>query len=346
MLFQQILLKILTSFQNERTISAAYHLLKGKRSGQTIQDVGLFKLYQFFGLLPKLTRSKFDEQIDILFAKNTIVIEESGYFQMTAEGEKLAEEPLPFVFDSWHYRGNEHQFFARLSLVVQSLSHQKNGVRAFIPIERNETVQHWVRNFLMKNNYQQQRLQQALYAEMEQCLQNLKVEENIKDLLIYRLTGFEQPGYTWQQLAFGYHMQEMDVQLLYISGLHQWLIEIEQNNDAYPILQQLAEGIRVEALLTDSANTTAKLYNKGYSLEQISHMRKLKTSTIEDHLVELAMNDTHFSIDPFVSKEEQQQVLQTVDAYDTKRLCTLHEILPQISYFQLRLTLAKGVDNV
>ena len=76
MLFQQILLTILSTFQNERTISAAYHLLKGKRSGQTIQDVGLFKLYQFFGLLPKLSRKKFEEQLDLLFAKNMIVLEE------------------------------------------------------------------------------------------------------------------------------------------------------------------------------------------------------------------------------------------------------------------------------
>lgn len=344
MLIQQILLKILASFQNERTISAAYHLLKGKRSGQTIQDVGLFKLYPFFGLLPKLSRQKFDEQIDLLFVKNTIVIEENGYYKMTEKGIELAEEPLELTLDSWHYRGNEHVFFSRLSLVVQSLSFQASGVRAFIPIERNETIQQWVRQFLVKNRYHEQPLQQQLSNEITESLQQLAIDEKIKDLLIYRLSGYEQPGFTWQQLAFGYHLQEMDVQLLYIVGLQQWLNDIYRANETYPILQQLAQGILVEVMLTDSANETAKLYKNGYSIEQISQMRRLKTSTIEDHLVELAMNDTSFSIETFISKEDQQQIRTTVEDYQTKKLRTLRELLPHLDYFQLRLTLAKGAN--
>ena len=345
MLLQQILLTILSSFQNERTISAAYHLLKGKRSGQTIQDVGLFKLYPFFGLLPKLSRQKFEEQLDILFAKNRIALEENGYYQLTDEGEEAAKNALDFFFDGWHYRGNEHLFFGRLSLIVQSLSHQQNGVKAFIPIERNEQVQQWVRQFLVQHNYGRQFLQQPLYEEITTSLGQLSVDEKLKDIVIYRLTGFNQPGYTWQQLAFGYHMQEIDIQLLYISTLHQWLNEIYRTPECYPILSALTQGVRVEELLTDSANTTAKLYKKGYSIEQICQMRKLKMSTIEDHLVELAMNDSSFSIEPFVSNEEQQQIFEAVEAYATKKLRTLHEILPHISYFQLRLTLAKGATN-
>ena len=345
MLFQQILLTILSTFQNERTISAAYHLLKGKRSGQTIQDVGLFKLYQFFGLLPKLSRKKFEEQLDLLFAKNMIEIEESGYFRLTDEGMEASKNAPDLFFDGWHYRGNEHLFFGRLSLVVQSLSHQQNGVKAFIPIERNEQVQQWVRQFLVHHNYGRQLLQQPLYEEITNSLGLLPLDEKLKDIIVYRLTGFNQPGYTWQQLAFGYHMQEMDVQLLYISTLHQWLKEIFHTPESYPILSTLAQGIRVEVVLTDSANTTAKLYKKGYSIEQICLMRKLKTSTIEDHLVELAMNDSDFSIEPFVSIEEQQQIFEAIEAYETKRLRTLHEILPHISYFQLRLALAKGATN-
>ena len=41
-MFHQILLQIFQKLNKERTISAAYHVLRGKRSGQTIQDIGLF----------------------------------------------------------------------------------------------------------------------------------------------------------------------------------------------------------------------------------------------------------------------------------------------------------------
>ncbi|MER1956286.1 MAG: helix-turn-helix domain-containing protein [Solibacillus sp.] len=345
MLIQQILLKVLHIFQQERTVSAAFHLLKGKRSGQTIQDVGLYKLYPFFGLLPKLTRQNFEQHIDLLFAKNYIDIDENGYYKMSEQGQALAKQPLDVTFDSWHYRGNEHVFFGRLSLVVQSLSHQINNHQAFIPIERNEQIQHWVRQFLIANHFQHRTLQPLLYDEMSLSLEKLSIEENVKELLMYRLTGYNEPGFTWQQLAFGYQLQEMDVQLMYISGLHAWLIEIEQQKPNYPLLAKMAENIRVEALLTNSALETAQLYKKGRSLEEISHIRRLKMSTIEDHVVEMAMNEPNFSIDDFVPLEAQQQILQAMEDYETKRLKTLKEILPHVSYFQLRITLAKGATT-
>lgn len=342
MLIQQILIKILHTFQQERTVSAAYHLLKGKRSGQTIHDVGLYNLYSFFGLLPKLARHKFDEQIDLLFAKNIIIIEENGYYAMTENGKQLAEQPLPLSFDGWHYRGNEHVFFGRLSLIIQSLSHQLHNKTAFIPIEKNEQTQQWVRQFLVRHHYQNRLLQQTIYAEMTASLSGLTIEETMKDLLMYRLTGYNEPGFTWQQLAFGYNMQEMDVQLHYISGLHAWLNVLHNENSQYPLLNEIMQNIRMEVVLTASANSTAKLYKAGRTIEEISHIRRLKLSTIEDHIVELAMNEPNFSIEPFITTEEQKQILAAVEDYDTKRLKTLKELLPQLSYFQLRLTLAKG----
>lgn len=345
MLIQQILLKILHTFGQERTISAAFHLIKGKRSGQTIHDVGLYKLYPFFGLLPKLSRAKFDEQIDLLFAKNTIVIEESGYYKLTDTGKELAAKPLSLSFDGWHYRGNEHLFFGRLSLVIQSLSHQLYRKKAFIPIEKNEQIQQWVRQFLLRHHYQNQLLQQALFNEIIASLSELPIEENSKDLLLYRLTGYNEPGYTWQQLAFGYDRQEIDVQLLYISALHTWLNKLAHEETRCPLLFEMTENIRVEVLLTASANATAKLYNQGKSVEEISQIRRLKISTIEDHIVELAMNEVSFSIEPFVTKEQQQQILTAVEDYETKRLKTLKEIVPNVSYFQLRLALAKGATT-
>lgn len=342
MLIQQILLKILHTFQQERTVSAAFHLLKGKRSGQTIQDVGLYKLYPYFGLLPKLARHKFEQHIDLLFAKNLIDLDENGYYAMTDAGKALAMEPLQVNFDSWLYRGNEHIFFGRLALIVQSLSHQLHGQKAFIPIERNEQIQNTVRHFLVQHHYQNGLLQPLLYKEMMESLGKLPIDEKAKDLLVYRLTGYNEPGFTWQQLAFGLHLQEMDVQLIYISSLHAWLNEIYAQPEQYPLLRDIAQNIQVEAMLTASANTTAQLYKNGRTIEEISQIRRLKTSTIEDHIVEMAMNEPHFSIDKFVSKEDQQQILTTIEAYETKRLKTLKELIPHVSYFQLRLTMAKG----
>ena len=50
-----ILLTIISRIDGERTIYAGLHLLRGKRSGQTLQDVEYYGLKDFFGILPKLT---------------------------------------------------------------------------------------------------------------------------------------------------------------------------------------------------------------------------------------------------------------------------------------------------
>lgn len=341
MIFQQILLQIFHKFNKERTISAAYHLLRGKRSGQTIQDVGIFKLYDFFGLLPKLSRQSFDAEVAKLVAEGLIHIQDDGYYVLT---EKACEQisHLPNIsFDGWHYRGNEHIFFARLTLVVQSLSYHKEGEMSFSPVVKEESTQKWVKSFLRAMHYQSGLLQQQLFEEIKLSLEQAQLTEQACTLIIYRLSGVGVPGWTWQQLAHVQGVEPVDVQLQFIEGLHNWLHTIDETS-AYPLLQKMAEDVRVVVMLTGSANQTAQLFRQGYSIEQIAFMRGLKLSTIEDHLVELAMNDPKFPIEQFVSKEDICLVSEKIQQLRTRKLKNLHEAIAHLSYFQLRLIIAKG----
>jgi len=342
LLLQQILLAILYKLNNERTVNAAYHLLRGKRSGQTIQDVGMFKLYPYFGMLRKLPRQKFEQEVEQLIKGNFMTVDEKGYFTLTDMGEQQAKElQLPY-FDGWHYRGNEHVFFARLSLIVQSLSNQTAGVRAFIPTQRNEQIQAWCRHFLRHTKYQSNPIQQPLYEEIVASLQQSSTTTLQKTLLMSRLTGVGVAGVPWQQLSFQYEMSEIDCQLQFVSALHRWLDVITSSPQQYRYLVKLAENIRVDNVLTGSAYQTAQLYYQGHSIEQICMLRNLKKSTIEDHIVELAMNEPSFDITPFVTCEDQQLVHTAVEDYATRKLRVLHEVLPHLTYFQIRLALAKG----
>ncbi|MFF5993584.1 helix-turn-helix domain-containing protein [Lysinibacillus sp. KU-BSD001] len=342
MILQQILLHIFYKLNNERTINAAYHLLRGKRSGQTIQDVGIFKLYPHFGLLRKLSRQTFEQEVQTLRDNDYITVDENGYFTLTAAGEEqVSQLQLPY-FDGWHYRGNEHIFFARLSLVVQSLSNQSAGIHAFIPVQREEQIQAWCRQFLRDTKYQSNAIQQSLYEEIISSLEQSAMPTLQKELLMNRLTGVGVIGIPWQQLSFEYQMPELDCQLQFVSGLHRWLDAINHDGTRWSYLSKLAEQIRMENVLTGSAYQTAQLYHQGYAVEQICEMRRLKPSTIEDHLVELAINEPTFDITPFVTMEEQRQVHSAVEDYATRKLKVLHTVLPHLTYFQIRLVLAKG----
>ena len=342
MVFEQILLQILYQFKQERTISAPYHLLRGKRSGQTIQDVGIYHLHNYFGLLPKLDRKIYNETLSRLTSSNYLTIDEDGKYDLTTFTLNKLEHFRKIPFDGWHFRGNEHLFFARLSLVVQALSYKYAGQMSFIPIQKDEQVQQWVREFLVHHDYQKAPLQSMLLKEIIQSLEKINLPNKEKEIVINRLSGHELAGLTWQQISVQAEMAEMDIQLLYISCLHSWLNEIILNERLYPILHQLTRDIKIKIPLSGSAFQTAELFYKGCSIKEISEIRRLKESTIEDHIVELAMNEPQLPIEQFITKEDMEKILTVVNDYQTRKLKILHEILPHLSYFQIRLVLARG----
>lgn len=339
MIFQRILYELLQKLQNERSITSPFYILKGKRSGQSIQDVGIFHLHSYFSILPKLSKQVYDEQIHRFLEKGIIIEKSDGSFYVAmSEFENIPS----LYFDGWHYRGNEHIFFARLSLIVQTLSHKRNEAMNFIPIQKNGQIQHWVRHFLLSHDYQKGYLHEVLYKEIIESFHQLQCDEAGKNIVINRLSGFNIPGITWSQLANLVKMTELDVQLLYVSCLHEWLNEIYKNGQNYPLLSNISEGIRFVKPLTGSAAQTANLFLQGYTIEQISSIRNIKTSTVEDHLIELAMNDRTFNIHQFISEKDVRLVLEISKKKNTKKLKVIREEVPHLSFFQLRLALARG----
>ena len=339
MLIEQILLHILNKLQNERSITAAYYLLQGKRSGQTMQDVGLFKLFPIFNLLKKMPKRTYDMYVERLVEKRLIVRTETSFY-LTEQGRN-AIVPLPY-YDGWHLRGNEHVFFARLALVIQTLSNQAEGVKGFVPVQKDITVQHWCRQFLLHYQFQKRALQQPLYEEMMESLESLQVPEFQKEIGIGRLHGAKVTGVTWSQLGLQHGLDELDCQLYFISFLHSWIREIVLAGEKYPLLSNFIRGVYMHQTVTGSALQTAQMYERGYSVEQIAMMRNLKQTTIEDHIVEIAMYEPNFDVSGFISTDEIRAVEDAVNLHQTKKLKVLKEALPTISYFQLKIALAKG----
>ena len=339
MQLQQILMRIFASYENERTISAAFHILQGKRSGTTIQDVGLYRLFDYFGILKKLPRHDFDEAVKRMQHDQMLQVYENGQFTIMENGKRLLQQPFSLYFDGWHYRGNEHIFFDRLSLVIQTLSYQAAGIKAFAPITRDENVQQFCRKFFMFHQFPKVKLQQQLREELLINLQAADLSETQLEILTKRLHGANVFGFTWSQIAEQYQLDVLSCQLLYISALHKFISQIEHTGE---LLKPLTHGIKVTNVLTESAQLTADLYMKGRSLEEVANIRRLKLSTIEDHLVEFAMYEPSFSIEQFIAADDCHAVIRAAEQMMTKRLKVLKDAVPHLSYFQIKLALTKG----
>ena len=345
MLFHQIILYMVDKLKEERTISAPYHLIRGKRSGQTIQDVKSYQLTKYFSLFPRLTKQKYDQIIQEMIQSGLLQVNEMSVPQITKQGKNMLNKMPDLSLNGWLYRGNERIFFQRLSLVTQTLSHVNAKDLSFVPIQKDEKIQFWVRHFLHNVSYKDEGFIEKYYNELITIFHSAKLTELHATILSHRLSGYQVSGVTWQQLSHVLQKDQLELEIVFQESLHIVLDEISLNHKLV-LLPKMSEGIETTTPLTESAKKTADFYKQGYSFEQITSLRHLKSSTIEDHFVEMAMNEPSFSIEMFFPDEDIQLAIQQIKSQQTKKLRTLKEVFPTYSYFQLRLLLAVGGDLI
>ncbi|MCM3358831.1 helix-turn-helix domain-containing protein [Psychrobacillus sp. MER TA 171] len=316
---------------------ASFYLLKGKKSGQTIQDVTYFSLHQYFSIYPKLTKEEYEEELSKLYEYSWIE-QQDTLIRVSDKGEAQLKGYKNPLFNGWLLRGNEKVFWGRLELVMQTLSHFKNNESRFIPNQKDYFVHQFVKSYLRERDYKSDKFQQSFKSQLEHLLLHPSLGDIHRTLLIYRLSGYQISGLTWDQLATVYESSVTDMKLQFVEALH--IILTNVNEVDHPDLTQLAQDIFVHNPLTQSALKTEQLLTQGYSLQEIASIRSLKVNTIEDHLIEIASANKGMSLSTFISEEDIQRVLMISTKNKTKKLKIIRDSLPELSYFQIRLALA------
>ncbi|WP_313891015.1 helix-turn-helix domain-containing protein [Psychrobacillus sp.] len=341
MSFHELLLIIIHKFHGERSSTAAYYLLKGKKSGQTIQDVTYFKLHPYFSLYPKLLKEEYNDAISTLVEAGMLEIIESFIF-VTEKGLMQIDTVKEPMYNGWIYRGNEQLFWSRLELIVQTLSQFQANEKRFIPNQKNPDIHQFVRNYLRKRDYQSQHFISSFKEQLKRLLETSILDDSQRELFVYRLSGCETSGLTWEQLARHYNASVLDVRFQFVECLH--IVLNELNGAQYPDLIDLAQDMEVATPLTESAIKTNQLFAKGYSIEKIAEMRFLKINTIEDHVIEIVSANHNFPTTSFISAEQLERVVTISQLLQTKKLKLIREHIPELSYFQIRIGLTKGEE--
>ncbi len=342
-----VLLYCVERFHKERSMSAVYYLLKGKKSAQTIQDAVWYGMKKLFSVYPGLSREDFQKAVALAEQKKWITI--TGQVAgITEAGRKVSADlfnryPLPGHLDGWTYHDTDNLFWQRLSLIVQTISNWANDETRFFPVQRDYLIQNWVKNWFRKIRlkYTKQQLADAFYEELYRLFAEMESEELDPNIIVYRLTGHKKPGLTPVQIANLYAWDYVYYYFLFRSYIHFIIRKLRLEKQQYPLLYSLARIEHPRHFLTKSGMKTYQYLKMGYSIEKISRLRKLKRNTIEDHIVEIAITDPNFSIDPYVLPELQQKINQTAYRLKTRKLKKIKEALPEADYFSIRLVLSK-----
>ncbi|GAA0481333.1 helix-turn-helix domain-containing protein [Salinibacillus aidingensis] len=344
-MYQTILLACIDRIDDEKSFSSIYHLLKGKRSAQTIQDAKAYGLSPIFGILKSLTKNQFRNSLLKLHKDEYIEWKGEETVSLTSTGKsylsiRKSQEPELAWFDGFNLHHIAPHFRLRLLLWIQTASNLLKNHSHFIPVNDQREVATWVKTFYQKKKNQLDAHFASLHEELHQLL---KLHQPFHaDIFVATLTGFRKIGLSKQQIAEKWNLTIEDAELYLQSSIHFILNKVHQNQTEFPTLSEFIPHELMQLPLTASAGKTRKLLKQGYTIEQISRRRNLKVNTIQDHIVEIIHVDPSYPVDSFVSAEAEQIIRNKISELNTKRLKVIKEQLPEsISYFMIRIVMAK-----
>ncbi len=292
----------INKLKGERSIYSLYHLFKGKRSSQTIQDARLFRLSQLFGVVPTLERVELEKIVTALYTQKVIKSDGENMYVITEKGkEALTQFYFPVSLNGWKYANSSTVFWERLSLTIQCLSYVIRHKTHFIPINRDPKTLIWVKTFLKDQPSSRDELGMLLHRALLTALKLL--DERRASIFVQKLTSYHRIGFTNEQIADSFAMDPLEVKILFLSTLHYLLSLVEEDGQRFPLLCQFAHIREDQSALTNSTQKTYTLLQDGLSIEEIADIRSLKRNTIEDHIVEIALVDHHFDTSPFVNSD-------------------------------------------
>ncbi|WP_349407600.1 helix-turn-helix domain-containing protein [Pseudalkalibacillus sp. SCS-8] len=345
-----LLLYGLERMDGERTVSGLYHLLTGKKSSQTVQDGKLFGLSHLFGTFHGYTYARFEEKMQDFIQSGWINLTDASNARLTERGQSVLDEnlkrsPIPTSLDGWRYGDIGTVFWRRFTLYVQTLSHLLENERHFYPIQNDPQVLQWVKRHFPRDPRSRHMSAEGIYSELKILLST--VEGNDADNFVLRLSRKDRIGKTTRQIGEIIGLDPFESHIRFLGTLHKMIQTVMADRRSFPHIHIFIADCSQPYTLTESTRKTFELLKDGYTFDDIVRIRKLKESTIEDHIVEIAIHVPEFEISPFISIEDQKRIFAVSKRLRSKRLKWIkQELQEEFSYFQIRLTLAKGIENV
>lgn len=172
----------------------------------------------------------------------------------------------------------------------------------------------------------------SLFERLRQLRYRISLEENLPAYLIFN-------DATLKEMERVRPMSESE--FLTISGVGQRKMEVYGDEFIAEILNFMGSKIK-KPKKTDTHILTYNLYKKGFSIEEISIQRQLKTPTIYSHIAKLYLDGKDINIFDFISKSDVEAVhMAKIELNNSKTLKDYFDYFnEQMDYFKIRLALS------
>ncbi len=225
-------------------------------------------------------------------AKNTYVLTPKG---ADMKARYLAEHKTlqnPELFSFFNYR----RLTTLLHLCIQVASEKSYQQAKYQPLTLNYDILQ-----LFKRWYQQTNGQglDHLAEDLEQFLSQEDTTEAV--IFAQNFAGYHESGFTTSQLAQMHQLDISDVALILRDLTARFIFFSIKHDPTFGTLfkSQLGEG-----LLTKSALKSYQLFQNGYDLPKVAQVRRLKLSTVIEHILNCAMILDDFPYQAFLLEDE------------------------------------------
>ncbi len=268
--------------------------------------------------------NNFEPTLDELCQKK-LLLETSKGICLTVKGRFLRE---PAFFNGFDLKGWEKQFYL-LVQVASELSYQNNKYFAITnDLKAQQLFKNWFRRYGKT----------TLLGEITASLTDFLAHEPELNAQLFceQLTGHGRLGQTKAQLAKSYQLQIAEIEVGWRDLCARYAKYLLDQNF------ELAKLVMPYKRLTNLPASTEKTYSlflAGKSIEEIADLRKIRKSTVQEHLLNVAILADDFPRERLLSPKIKKQIMDffaSCPVLDWK-FQQLHESYPEISFFEYRL---------
>lgn len=294
------------------SVNRLFRILTGYRTASNLFD-GLAKwIPAYFGLLPSLRKQDYDTIVQQLVAEGRIQVEDQviHFVGPSQYGKHWIQQDHPLCLMTLGHRKLVQQSLYELLFWASS---RQQGQKHYGPQSAILLVQDWLRKQLMKTKSILPLDQYAhfLSLELEAYLASLSTIE--ADLMVSNLGGLGVSPMTLTDVAGIYpdpHPQYLSWQRN--GAFSNFFYHLLDQQEAYPHLHEAAISIlQVFPGVSLSCLQTYRAFVKGMKRDQIGPWRGLKASTINEHLMELAI----LYGDPVLLAQEDPMALSLLETW-------------------------------
>lgn len=271
-----------------RRLRVVENVLVGKRSVSTLYWGMRYQRLDWLGYDRQVTRQKMDQAVASLVDQQLITVTDNQA-RLTPTGQTTQATLLTTRYQPQAFKirltVDVATFWQRLLLVVQVVSEASYQERHYYPLQMPWAVKQFVKRWYQR--YRTTNLSTEFQTTLEQFLGTQ--DDQLAVIFSQSLSGHEQPGTTLAQLTrlTGRTPAELmrirvDLTCLFV----QWLQQPTTN--ASSAVVALLAGLE-QSPVSQSALETLSAFNQGVQLAEISQKRRLKPSTVREHLLEAAI---------------------------------------------------------